>query len=87
MKPSQLKPGMRVLLRANQRGADMGKLLPATVASCERGNCGRKTLTVIHVDAYAGLDGPDDPGTVHLTDYQVSRLLLRMGRDGRPVEV
>ena len=72
MKPSTLKPGMRVLLtpslgKATARAATVIKRQPAC--------CGRKAITVVNVDDFRGLSGPDDQGAVHLSDYEVSRLL------------
>lgn len=34
---------------------------------------GRKAYNIIRVNEYAGLDGPDDDGTVIMSDYDVSR--------------
>ncbi|RLM23640.1 hypothetical protein BIY29_10075 [Brenneria alni] len=76
MKPSALKPGMRVLLQPT-----LGKsteLLSATVVSRMPTAYGRKGQTVINVDVFGGLNGPDDNGPVHLSDYEVSRFLHPM---------
>ncbi|MCG5047314.1 hypothetical protein L2164_01210 [Pectobacterium brasiliense] len=76
MKPSTLKAGMRVLLQPT-----LGKsteLLSATVISRMPTAYGRKGQTVINVDVFVGLSNADDPGTVHLTDYEVSRFLHPM---------
>ena len=78
MKLSQLKPGLRVLLRPNGRGADMGRLLSATVIARGSRAVGCQCPTVIHVDAYAGMDGPHDPGAVRLSAYQVRTMLRPM---------
>lgn len=85
MKPSQIKVGQRVLLCPNGRGADMGKMLPATVVWHDASERNGRVMTALHVDAYAGLMGPDDKGEVNLTRHHVIHLLLQMGRDGRPV--
>ncbi|MBN3132667.1 hypothetical protein H4F52_13100 [Pectobacterium brasiliense] len=71
MKASSLKPGMRVLV--SMTGAYHG-----TVISHRPKVIGRKGLTVVHVDEFAGLHGPDDQGEIHLSDYEVSRFLQPM---------
>lgn len=72
MKPSTLKPGMRVLLTPS-----LGTSGPycATVVKSYPPVCGRKGFTVVNVDDFKGLNSPDDRGDVHLSDYEVSRLL------------
>lgn len=72
MKPSTLKPGMRVLLTPS-----LGTSGPycATVVERYPAVCGRKGFTVVNVDDFQGLNGPDDLGETHLSDYEVSRLL------------
>lgn len=72
MKPSTLKPGMRVLLTPA-----LGTSGPycATVMKRYPPVCGRKGFTVVNVDNFKGLNSPDDRGDVHLSDYEVSRRL------------
>lgn len=72
MKPCTLKPGMRVLLTPS---LGIAAARPATVVKRHPASCGRKAITVVNVDDFRWLGGPDDPGTVHLSDYEVSRLL------------
>lgn len=72
MKPSTLKPGMRVLLTPSLGNTAARS---ATVIKRHPAGCGRKAITVVNVDDFRGLNGPCDQGTVHLSDYEVSRLL------------
>lgn len=78
MKLSQLRPGQRVLLCPGSPGAYVGRLLPATVIARGSQAVGRQCPTVIHVDAFAGLHGPQDPGAVSLSAYQVRTMLRPM---------
>ncbi|MEC5319012.1 hypothetical protein VSX61_08690 [Brenneria populi subsp. brevivirga] len=75
MKPSALKPGMHVLLRPS---LGLPGAFRATVISRTPRTYGRPALTVVRVDEFAGLNGLDDNGEVHLSDYEVSRLLHPM---------
>ncbi|MDX5630361.1 MULTISPECIES: hypothetical protein [unclassified Brenneria] len=72
MKPSTLKPGMRVLLHPSLGPSGA---FHATVISRTSRTYGRIALTVVRVDEFAGLNGSADNGDVHLSDYEVSRLL------------
>ncbi|EHD22625.1 MULTISPECIES: hypothetical protein [Brenneria] len=72
MKPSTLKAGMRVLLHPS---LGLPGAFRATVIRRTPRTYGRHALTVVRVDEFAGLNGPGDNGDVHLSDYEVSRLL------------
>ncbi len=75
MKPSSLKPGMRVSLHPS---LGLSGAFRATVILRTPRTYGRKALTIVRVDDFAGLSGPDDNGDVQLSDYEVSRLLRPM---------
>lgn len=68
MKPSTLRPGMQV--RRSDRPD--GPLLTFVRRSDSR------RLSVLQCDAYRGLDGPDDEGLVHVSDWDMTRKYARV---------
>ena len=83
-RPSTLRAGQRVFLCVTEGGVP--QLTPATVAWRDGAVYGRYARTTVQVPIYAGLNGPADPGHVHLDDGQVRRLLVLCSRDGQPME-
>ncbi|MCL6378670.1 hypothetical protein EXT57_15095 [Pectobacterium brasiliense] len=69
MKPSQLNPGMRVLLKpVNGHGQSES----ATVVCHVPAIAARPAYTTIRRDSYAKLSLPDDVGCVHLLDADIA---------------
>ena len=69
MKPSQLKPNQKLLIKpalgAENRIAYFVKRIPA--------QCGRKAINFVRFPDYEGLNSPEDDGTCHMSDYDLSR--------------
>ena len=72
MNPRLAKPGQQVVLTCSS-----GAKLRAVVVQREVVGC--RATTALRVPAFAGQDGPDDVGIVHLSDYDVSRKLRIAG--------
>ncbi len=68
MKPTSLKKNDRVKIINI-----MGNPVIGTFKERIPRALGRKAYNVIRVNEYAGLNGPDDDGTVIMSDYDVSR--------------
>lgn len=70
MKPTALYPGQRVLITPS-----LGSKSPYHGTFIRRVPCqhGQKAYSVIHVDEFAGLAGPDDRGGISMSDYDISR--------------
>lgn len=83
-RPSALRAGQRVFMRIEVGGQQ--ELAPAMVVWRDGAVYGRYARTTVQVPIYAGLNGPADPGHVHLDDGQVRRLLVLCSRDGQPME-
>lgn len=72
MRPSTLKPGQRVLITPSN-----------STSTCWHGtfiqriarHYGRPAYSIIRVDEFAGLHGPDDRGDTHFSDYDAARRL------------
>jgi hypothetical protein len=69
MRPTLLKPGMTVL----SEGV-FGPPREMLFLRRERQPC-RAALNYFRCDAYRGINGPTDDGTVTMTDYRVSRFV------------
>ncbi|HBU6376168.1 hypothetical protein AB9C21_03430 [Klebsiella michiganensis] len=70
MKPGKLKPGCRVLIKPEFKG---GFLRHGTFIRRVQRTAYESAYSVIRVDEYVGLNGPDDKGDAHFPDYDVSR--------------
>lgn len=77
MKPTQLKPGQRVVITPSLGGQ---YLIHGTFIKRVPRYYGRAAYSVIRVQAFAGLNGDDDLGDVHLSDYDVSRRVSLEGK-------
>lgn len=69
MRPSQIKPGTKLLwpcgLGGQERIVEFIKRVPGTN--------GRLAENYVRVSEFAGLNGPDDDGTVVMNDWQIAR--------------
>lgn len=83
-RPSALRAGQRVFLRIEVGGQQ--ELAAAMVVWRDGAVYGRYARTTVQVPFYAGLNGPSDPGHVHLDDTHVRRLLVLCSRAGLPME-
>lgn len=72
MRPRFVKAGMSVVLACTNGVERFGVVVCRDVV-------GGRGTTAVRVPDFAGLDGPDDVGIVHLSDYDVSRKLQRAG--------
>ncbi|MFC0225644.1 hypothetical protein [Serratia aquatilis] len=70
MKPTSLKSGMRVLIKPANGGSvtNHGVFIRRVPRQP-----GRPAHSIIRVDEFAGLDGPQDLGDTPYSDYDVSR--------------
>lgn len=68
MKPSTLRPGMRVRRRERANA-------PELIFICREAS---RRQSVLRSDAYAGQLGPDDDGRVVVSDYDMSRQYERV---------
>lgn len=69
MRPTQLKPGQKVLLRP---GCGTCELAATFVRRVPR-DCGRAEFNVFTVPDYAGQLGIDDDGKCTMSDYDVGQ--------------
>lgn len=70
MKPSQLKPGMRVQIKSQVLG---GTPRIGTVISHRPRNCGHQGIAIIRVDEFIADPARPETGDVSYSDYDVSR--------------
>ncbi|EDM9768665.1 hypothetical protein CXO80_03865 [Salmonella enterica subsp. enterica serovar Corvallis] len=70
MKPTSLYPGQRVLVTPS-----LGSQPPYHGTFIRRvpRQCGQAAYSVIRVDEFVGLNGPDDRGETPMSDYCISR--------------
>lgn len=72
MKPRFVQAGTSVVLKCSDGVARVGVIVCRDVV-------GGRATTAVRVPDFAGLNGSDDVGIVHLSDYDVSRKLQRAG--------
>ena len=69
MKPSKIKRGQKLLIKAalgtESLTAFFVKRIPA--------QCGRKAINLVRFPEYEGLMSPEDDGTCEMSDYDLSR--------------
>lgn len=69
MKPSQVKPGDKLLISP----VGVGRATTAFFVRRIPASQGRKAINLVRFPDFAGLDGPDDDGTTEMSDYDLSR--------------
>lgn len=77
MYPSQLTPGLRVLITVlGSRSKYHGEFIRRTPAEHSKSG---QAVNVFIVNEFAGITGPDDVGDVHLSDESVYQRVKPMG--------
>lgn len=71
MKPSQLKPGQRLMFRPSL-GDGQERLAVFVRREPARGK-GRPAKNIVRFPDFEGLDGPEDDGTCQISDYDLAR--------------
>lgn len=70
MKPTALKPGMRVLIQSHYAS---GEKYHGTFIERVPRHYTRAAYSIIRVDEFVGLNSSDDLGDTPYSDYEVSR--------------
>lgn len=72
-----MRPTLLVAGREYQSRGAFTSAYPYTFVRRERQPC-RAAINIFRCEAFRGLNGPTDDGTVHMTDYEVSRKIIPM---------
>lgn len=70
MKPTLLKPGMRVLIQSH---CATGERYHGTFIRRTPRQYGRPARSIVHVDEFIGLNSSNDLGETNYSDYDISR--------------
>ncbi|MEO1902632.1 MAG: hypothetical protein ABGX87_12820 [Alcanivorax sp.] len=71
MKPSELKPGQRLMIRPSL--GDDGERLAFFVRREPARGKGAPAKNFVRFPDFEGLDGPEDDGTCQMSDYHLAR--------------
>jgi len=72
MRPSEIKPGTKLLI-SSLSGLTDDKYIAIFQERVPKGPGGRKPYNVLKVPDFVGINGPDDEGICHMSDFDLSR--------------